>query len=58
MGNTLADAQYEEIFEAVDALAATLEQRPRPYLRYRKAWDKIVIEDGRNCSPRTTTYLG
>jgi ribosomal peptide maturation radical SAM protein 1 len=56
MGNTLGDNGYEEIFEAVDIWQARWRQRPKPYLRYRKAWATILIEDGRNCSPRITTY--
>lgn len=56
MGDTLQDHEYAEIFEAVDAWQHRWRQRPRPYLRYRKAWGMIVIEDGRNGSPRTTTY--
>jgi ribosomal peptide maturation radical SAM protein 1 len=56
MGNTVADGEYDEIFAAVDAWQDRWRQRPRPYLRYRKAWATILIDDGRNCSPRTTTY--
>jgi ribosomal peptide maturation radical SAM protein 1 len=56
MSNTVEDAQYNEIFAAVDDWQLRWRQRPRPYLRYRKAWATIIISDGRNCSPRTTTY--
>ncbi len=56
MGNTLDDAQYDEIFAAVGVWQQRFSQRQRPYLRYRKAWGTILIEDGRNCSPRVTTY--
>ncbi len=56
MGNTLQDHEYNEIFEAVDVWQNRWRQHPRPYLRYRKAWATILIDDGRNCSPRTTTY--
>jgi len=56
MGNTLEDREYAEIFEAVDVWQSRWKQRPRPYLRYKKAWATILIEDGRNCSPRATTY--
>ena len=56
MGNTLQDHEYDEIFEAVDVWQHRWRQRPRPYLRYRKAWTTILIEDGRNGSPRTTTW--
>jgi ribosomal peptide maturation radical SAM protein 1 len=56
MGNTLEDGGYDEIFEAVGVWQHRWKQRPRPYLRYRKAWATILIEDGRNCSPRTVKY--
>ena len=56
MGNTLEDHDYEEIFKAVDVWQARWRERPKPYLRYRKAWATILIEDGRNCSPILTTY--
>jgi ribosomal peptide maturation radical SAM protein 1 len=56
MGDTLADREYDEIFAAVDVWQARWRQRPKPYLRYRKAWATILIEDGRNCSPHVTTY--
>ncbi|HYV83717.1 MAG TPA: RiPP maturation radical SAM C-methyltransferase [Pyrinomonadaceae bacterium] len=56
MGNTLEDRGYDEIFQAVDDWQDRWKQHPRPYLRYRKAWATILIEDGRNCSPRKATY--
>jgi uncharacterized protein YozE (UPF0346 family) len=56
MGDTLQDHEYDEIFEAVDVWQHRWRQRPRPYLRYRKAWATILIEDGRNGSPCTATY--
>jgi ribosomal peptide maturation radical SAM protein 1 len=56
MGNTLADREYDEIFKAVGVWQHRWQQHPRPYLRYRKAWATILIEDGRNCSPRVTKY--
>jgi uncharacterized protein YozE (UPF0346 family) len=56
MDNTVDDHQYDEIFEAVEVWQNRWANRPRPYLRYRKGWATILIDDGRNCSPRTTTY--
>ena len=56
MGNTLEDGEYDQIFEAVGVWQHRWKQRPRPYLRYRKGWATIRIEDGRNCSPRVTKY--
>ena len=56
MGNTLEDGEYDQIFEAVGVWQHRWKQCPRPYLRYRKGWATIRIEDGRNCSPRVTKY--
>ncbi len=56
MDDTLADHEYDAIFGAVDAWQNRWRERPRPYLRYRKAWTTILIEDGRNGSPHTTSY--
>ena len=56
MGNTLADSEYDEIFEAVGTWQHRWRQRPKPYLRYRKGWNTIQIEDGRNCAPHVTLY--
>lgn len=56
MSNTVDDEGYDEIFAAVDYWQARWRQRPRPYLRYRKAWATILIDDGRNGAPRTSTY--
>ena len=56
MNNTVADHQYTEIFEAVTVWQNHWNKRPRPYLRYKKGWATIQIEDGRNGSPHTATY--
>ena len=56
MGDTLAENEYDEIFEAVGVWQQRWRQRPKPYLRYRKAWATILIEDGRNCAPRVMSY--
>jgi ribosomal peptide maturation radical SAM protein 1 len=56
MSNTVDDDQYDEIFAAVDDWQARWRERPRPFLRYRKAWKTILIHDGRNGSPRKSTY--
>ena len=56
MGNTLENHQYDEIFDAVGRWQERWQQRPRPYLRYRKALGTILIEDGRNGGPHTKTY--
>ena len=57
MSNTVDDDQYDEIFAAVDNWQARWRQRPRPFLRYRKAWKTILINDGRNGSARTSTAI-
>jgi hypothetical protein len=56
MGNTLQDQEYDEIYDAVGVWQQRWRQRPKPYMRYRKAWATIAIEDGRNCSPCTAKY--
>ncbi len=56
MSNTVEDGQYDQIFAAVDVWQHRWRQRPRPYLRYRKAWATILINDGRNGSAHTATY--
>jgi hypothetical protein len=56
MGNVLQDEEYDEIFQAVGNWQHRWRQQPKPYMRYRKAWATILIEDGRNCSPRVTKY--
>jgi len=58
MSNTVEDRQYDEIFAAVDNWQDRWRQRPRPSLRYRKAWATILINDGRNGAPHSTTYSG
>ncbi|HKS10036.1 MAG TPA: RiPP maturation radical SAM C-methyltransferase [Pyrinomonadaceae bacterium] len=56
MGNTLQDDEYDEIFHAVGVWQYRWRQRPQPYLRFRKGWGTILIEDGRNGSASTTSY--
>lgn len=56
MGDTLADEQYDEIFHAVDVWQERWRQRPRPFLRYRKSWTTIIIDDGRRQPQRAFTY--
>lgn len=56
--DTLGDEGYEELFEAVDLWQRRWRERPRPYLRYRKAWETIFVEDGRNGRAKESTYTG
>ncbi|MCA1591649.1 MAG: RiPP maturation radical SAM C-methyltransferase [Acidobacteria bacterium] len=55
-GCTVGDEQYEELFRAVADWQRRWHASPRPYLRYRKAWATIIIEDGRERPARTFTY--
>lgn len=56
MGNTLKDDEYEEIYHAVGVWQYRWRQRPKPYLRYRKGWASILIQDGRNGSATVAHY--
>jgi hypothetical protein len=58
MGDTVGEEGYEELFAAVDLWQRRWRERPRPYLRYRKAWATIFVEDGRNGHAREMTYSG
>jgi ribosomal peptide maturation radical SAM protein 1 len=56
MENTVADGDYEEIFSQVARWQESW-NRPRvPYLRYRKSWSTIAIEDGRRQPRHTFTF--
>lgn len=56
MSNTVGEENYDEIFEAVAVWQERWRERPRPYLRYRKSWATIIIEDGRELPARIHTY--
>jgi ribosomal peptide maturation radical SAM protein 1 len=56
MGNTLKDDEYAEIYHAVGVWQYRWRQRPKPYLRYRKGWASILIQDGRNGSASVAHY--
>lgn len=56
MGNTLKEDEYEEIYHAVGVWQYRWRQRPKPYLRYRKGWASILIEDGRNGKASVAHY--
>ena len=58
MDNTLGDAQYDELFGIVAGWQQRWQQRPRPFLTYRKALATMIIDDGRDGSPRSATYVG
>lgn len=56
MENTVGDEGYYELFRLASVWQQSWRERPRPYLRYRKSWATILIEDGRNGRARTYTY--
>jgi len=56
MNNTVGDDGYDELFRRAAIWQQSWDTRPRPYLKYRKSWATIRIEDGRNGSPRTYVY--
>lgn len=56
MENTVPDQDYYELFDRVAQWQQRWEKGPRPYLRYRKAWSTIVIEDGRERKRREYQY--
>jgi ribosomal peptide maturation radical SAM protein 1 len=58
MTGVLSDAELAPIFDLVAAWQDRWRRGPRPFLRYRKAFDHIVIEDGRGERPRTFRYEG
>jgi ribosomal peptide maturation radical SAM protein 1 len=56
MGDTVGDEGYDELFRCADEWERRWREHPRPYLRYRKSWATIRIEDGRRASVRAHTY--
>ena len=56
MENTVADHEYDEIFSLVADWQESWQKARRPYLRYRKSWSSIVIDDGRNGHAHASTY--
>jgi ribosomal peptide maturation radical SAM protein 1 len=56
MQNTVADEDYDDIFSLVGYWQRTWEQPYRPYLRYRKSWATIVIDDGRKRPARAFSF--
>jgi ribosomal peptide maturation radical SAM protein 1 len=58
MGDTVGEEGYEELFAAVELWQQRWRGRPRPYLRYRKSWSTIFVEDGRNGCAKESSYTG
>lgn len=56
MQNTVADEDYDDIFSLVGYWQRIWKQPQLPYLRYRKSWATIVIDDGREPPARAFTF--
>jgi ribosomal peptide maturation radical SAM protein 1 len=48
MAGTAGEPSYQAVFDSVDDWRAEWLSGRRPYMRYRKGWTMILIEDGRN----------
>ncbi|HEV2704877.1 MAG TPA: hypothetical protein VGV59_03075, partial [Pyrinomonadaceae bacterium] len=55
MADALPDEGHDDLFRSVAIWQQRWQERPRPYLRYRKSLSTIRIEDGRNGRPRVHT---
>jgi hypothetical protein len=56
MDDTVTDDEYEEVFYEVAVWQQRWKEPRKPFLRFRKAWTTIAIEDGRNCEFRSFSY--
>src|SRR4029453_16430662 len=56
MENTVSDHEYDEIFSRVADWQESWQKARLPYLRYRKSWSSVVIDDGRNGRAHASTY--
>src|SRR5262249_20297500 len=56
MEQTAGHAVYEELFAEVHRWQESWRGNWRPYLRYRKSWSTIRIEDGRGETPIAAFY--
>ena len=56
MDNTVDDHEYNDIFTLVNDWQESWEHPRLPYLKYRKSWSSVVIDDGRNGHARSSTY--
>ena len=54
--NTVADQEYDEIFSLVADWQDRWQNTRLPYLKYRKSWSSVVIDDGRNGRAHSSTY--
>src|SRR5262249_1595057 len=56
MTDTVEDHDYDEIFSLVASWQESWKQAQRPYLRYRKSWSTVIIDDGRERRPRMEMF--
>ena len=56
MAGTVGEPAYQAVFDSVDDWRARWTSGRRPYMKYRKGWTMIVIEDGRQQPARTYQY--
>ena len=45
--NIIPDEDYDECYVRVADWQARWKEEPKPFLRYRKSWDALTLEDGR-----------
>jgi len=50
MGNTVTDEDYGQLFNGVAEWQIRWRSGNRPYMKYRKTWSSVVIDDNRNCA--------
>jgi hypothetical protein len=56
MENVVDDEQYDDILTRVADWQERWATSRLPFLRYRKSWSSVVIDDGRNGGMHRTTY--
>jgi len=56
MSGIAGEPSYQSIFDCVDGWRERWAGGQKPYLRYRKGWTMILIEDGRNGRAETHQY--
>jgi len=56
MENVVDDEHYDDILTLVAEWQERWTTSRLPYLRYRKSWSSVVIDDGRNGAMHRTTY--
>ena len=49
MSNVVTDEDYSQLFNGVAEWQVRWRSGNRPYMKYRKTWSSVVIDDNRNC---------